>query len=941
MAVERRGWLLSAALLVLFSAAPPAAAERPAGGFPATQSDKERAWLERQARIDGSLFSGLAWRLEGAERPTGRVTAIAAAPGRPFSLYVGFAAAGLYRSDDNGASFRPLGADLPASAIGALATDPLHPERLWVGTGDPDPGPESRGGLGLYRSDDGGASFRYSGLGDSDRIARIVVDPRDGDLVYVAVAGKLFTAGGARGIFRSRDGGATWERVFDSAGAENSGQTGAIDLALDPGDPRRLYCATWQRWRRPGELTAAGVGSAIYRSADGGDSWQRLEGGLPAGSGVGRIGLAAAAGGRIYAAIDRRDPLPEAEWELGDGAVNPLRLRRMSREELLAQDPAEVAAFLRRWPIFPGLDAAGLIAAVEAGEIRMADVLTRLEAADPEIFRREIRGVELYRSADRGETWQPAPAASLRGLAFFEGYRFGRLATAPDDPARLYLLGHELGISADGGRTFAGAGPGAGADPHEILVDPSFPRRLWLGGDQGLAVSYDGGGSWTRLLEGEKPEPAREPPAELPPWAPPPAGFPAPPRPSAWDASPRVPGLLWVGSEDGQLWVRPPAGGFAEVGDSLPAARRVSAIAASRHHDERVYVALDGRPDDDLSAYLFRGTELGRSFTPISGDLPAEPISAVVEDPLDGEILYVGTERGVYVTLDRGNHWSALAAGLPAAPVRTLQLDAAGDQLVASVAGRGTFRLPLGPLRQVPRLLAEAPPAEALPAEAKPAEGRAAEAKPAGPAATVAAGAGAPGGAPAPPAAAPPGLLTIFPPAPLAAAADWYRRREPWRRDPATEPRLEILFYTALGGPAELRVTTAEGRVLRRLPGDFKKGIAAFTWDLLLEERLALEAEQDAALRGVRELAAQEREAAERRRKGRKDNKRAKSAAEDEEEPPPIEPPPPEKGALARVPWSEALRLGRPLYVTPGSYNLEIELGGAVARALLVVTPPP
>ncbi len=621
---------------------------------------------------------------------------------------------------------------------------------------------------------------------------------------------------------------------------------------------------------------------------------------MPAGAGVGRIGLAAGAGS-VYAAIDFRDPLPEGEWDLGDGAVNPLRLRRMSREELLAQDPAAVAAFLRLWPLLsrqqPGVDAAALIAKVEAGEIRMADLLARLEAADPGIFRREIRGVEVYRSADGGASWKRTHAAPLRRAAGFEGYRFGRLALAPDDPARVYFVGHDLIVSGDAGKTWFGGRPAqaAGTGHHALWIDPAFPRRLWLGGDSGLAASYDGGKSWTRLLP-EPPaacraagacrrrcRPSRRPPKAATCLT---ARFPPSRRRRACRISS---GRAATTARSGSATTA--ADAWSEVGDGLPAARRVSALEASRHQDGRAFVALDGRQDDDLTPYLFRGAENGRTWTSLTGNLPAEPILALAEDPLNGEILYVGTERGVYASFDRGGSWQALAAGIPVAPVAALEVRGAGAELVATLGDGGVYRLALAPLRELPRLMAD-------------------------PLATVA----------------------FFPLAPVAAQEGWYTRRDPWRHDPAGDPRLAILFYSALDGPAELRLVDAEGRVLRRLGRDVKRGIAAFEWDLLLDERLALQAEQEVALRAEREKAARDKAAAERERKQRKGKKRGKTA--DDEDSPPVAPPALEKGALARMPWAEALRLGRPLYVTPGRYTLEVQVGEAVARTLLVVAPP-
>lgn len=937
------------ALLLTSILASPVLAQRPPGGFPATFSDQEKAWKDRQALAASSLFAGLSWRPAGEDAGGGRVIDIEGVPGRPYGFYAAFDTGGLWRSDDDGAAFEPLWDGLPSPSIGDVAVDPQNPSRVWVGTGADGLGDGKPAGMGIYRSDDYGKSFRHAGLGGGGRIARIVVDPLDGNRVFVAVLGKLFTPGGLRGLYRTRDGGGHWERVLDTEALAPVGAApvGAAEVALDSRDPRIVYAATWQHGRRPFGLAAGGTGSGIFKSEDGGDTWRRLEGGLPRGANVGRIGIAVSASRPevVYAAIDVRDPLPAAEVDLGGTPLAPQRLRRMTPEEFLAQDPEAVAKLLRDSSIDPVLDARALIAKVERGEVTPAQLVAHLQQADPDLFAAEIRGLELYRSGDGGASWKRTHALPLRGVTGGEGYDFGEIRVAPDDADRVFFPGRALIVSSDGGKTFKGVRGESRGDHHALYIDPASPRRMLLGSGGRLDASHDGGRSWLRLpAPGVSPEssPESSPKAAperafLPGW--PRAAFGrTPPRHSARPPivvsshdpsvvyfggdklyrsadggatfvpigpelavpeesgnlpygtltavaeSPHEARFLWVGSDDGQVWTSDNGGSsWAEVGHGLPAARRVSSLAASSFESSRAYLALDGSRDDDHTAYVYRTEDYGRTWIPIAAGLPGEPVTVVREDPVQREVVYAGTDRGVYVSLDRGRAWQALAAGLPTAAIGALRIGKRERDIEVATLGRGVFRLDALPIRELPRLLADAQKE-----------------------------------------------VEVFPVETVAARREWYTRRDPWRHDPAADPVLAIPFYSAREGQAVLELLDTGGRPLRRLELPVGRGISTFRWDLLLDERLALTAEEALATRAAREQAALEKERAKARKK---DKKRGRGAEA-------LKPPPLEKGTLAKTPWAEALRLGRPLYVTPGVYTLEVKIGGASAKTLLRVEKP-
>lgn len=1001
---------LAAASFVALLAASPLLAERPSGGFPATYSDKEKAWKDHQALTATSLFDGLSWRSIGPSLQGGRVVDIEAVPGKPYSFYVAYATGGLWRTDNNGVTFEPLWDDQPTPVIGDIAVDPRNPERIWVGTGENNSSRSTYGGMGIYRSDDAGKTFRYAGLGDSDRIGRILVDPRDGNRVYVAALGKLYTPGGPRGLHRTKDGGTTWELVLDTGSMFEF--TGAIDLVQNPKNPDVLYVATWQRSRRPWDFVEGGPGSGIYKTTDGGDNWKRLEGGFPQGGDIGRIGLAIAASQPdiVYAAVDMQTLLPEADWDLGDGAVTPKRLRKMTKAEFLAQDPEAIEDFLRDNDLDPNYDAKKLIAAVEKDELSLADILAQLDDANANLFNVDIRGLEVYRTSDAGATWKRTHEKPLRDVTYNYGYYFGQIRVAPDDPQRVYCVGVPIITSGDGGKTWTGAnGREVHVDHHAPWIDPANSQHLLLGNDGGVDASYDGGKTWIKLdnqplgqfyavtVDNEKPYnvygglqdngslkgSSRSRPGLDEDWqfigggdgmqvqvdtrdnttyagfqfgfyfrngpagrgsVRPRAAFKEKALRYNWQTpillsshnadvfyfgaekvyrsldkgetfkpispeltkakqrgdvpyatlttlaeSPLQFGLLWAGSDDGQVWVSEDGGvEWRDAGEGLPKDRWVSRVETSKFEKNRVYLSLNGYRDDDLTPYVYRSEDLGRSWVSIAAGLPAAPVNVVREDPVNQEVLYAGTDRGAYVSLDRGKTWQTLHAGLPIVPVHDLVVHPRDRELVAGTHGRSVYVIDALPIQELPKLLADGTKA-----------------------------------------------VEVFPLEKVEAQRFWYGKRDLWFYEPVFDPEVEIPFYSAQDGKAVLSVLDGEGRVLRRLEKEVKRGIATFKWDLLLDEKLALTAEEALTAKMAKEKAAKEKEAA--KEKKEKAKKAAKGAKEEAIEAKPAEL---EKGVLAKTPWAEALRLGRPLYVTPGSYKVEIKIGEAVATTELEIEKP-
>jgi len=952
-----------------------------------------QAWAEHQQLEQASLFHGLKWRSIGPMVQGGRVVDVASIPGQPYGFYVAYASGGVWKTRNNGVSFEPLSDRLPSLISGAIAVDPTEPKRLWIGTGEANSSRSSYGGMGLFVSDDEGASFRHAGLTDVDRIARILVHPKDGNRVCVAAIGKLYSAGGRRGVFCTRDGGQSWTQVLTG-----SGMTGAIDLAMDAGNPEVMYAALWERSRTAWNFVEAGNGSGVYKSSDGGSTWTRLGGGFPSGPQVGRIGLALSPSDPkvIYASVDNWQDLPTDAQDLGDRPLSPRRLKTMSKAEFLAQDPEEIEAFIRNNDLATELDAKTLIAKIESDQLSIADLVNALNDAEAALFNTDIRGLEIYRSDDAGLSWKRTHDRPLSEVTYTYGYYFGQLRVAPDNVDQIYVLGVPLISSSDGGKTFHGMNhPDVHVDHHAWWIDPAYPNRMVNGNDGGVDISYDGGKTWLKLdrqpvgqfytvnvdmdtpynvygglqdngtLKGSsrtrpeygedwaeigggdgmhvaidnrdntvysgyqfgyyqrssgpdprsvRPRSVLKEPALRYNWNTPVMLsthnqdvvyfaanklFRSFDKGLSWTAispdlstskhrgdvpyatitsiseSPLQFGLLWAGTDDGNVWVTTGGGNdWRKVSARLPQ-QWVSRVIASAHFQKRAYVSMNGYRNDDATPLLFVTDDLGLSWRPLASHLPAEAINVVREDPVNADVLYVGTDRSVYVSLDRGAHWQTLNSGLPNVPVHDLIVHPRDRELVAATHGRSVW-------------IVDALPVQELTA--------AVQAKP----------------------------LQLFAVDEVKASRDWRSRPSRWFDEAAYLPETRISYWTATDAVGSLSVLDSDQRVLQQIDVDAKRGINVLKWDLLLDPKLALAAET-AAAKVVATTATADTSAS-------ATASAPKASAEAN--------PDSHNGRLAKTPYAEALRLGQRLYLTPGDYTLRLKLGSENSETKLKVTAP-
>ncbi len=985
------------AAAIAFSLLSDAYAARPVPNKPSTPEQRWQAWQQHEKLAQESLFGAMNWRSIGPTAQGGRVVDLAPVPGQPWGFYVAYATGGVWRTTNNGASFEPLTDRLPTTVTGAIAVDASKPKRLWVGTGEPNSSRSVYGGLGLFRSDDDGAHFERVGLADATAFARISVDPRDGSKVCTAVIGSAYTAGGARGVWCTSDDGKTWQNTLKPANAV----TGAIDLVRDPKRPDVLYAATWERTRLPWKFTESGGGSGIWKSTDNGAHWTRLAGGLPGGDKIGRIGLSIAASrpDTVYASIDRWDPMPADQIELGDRPLSYKRLKAMSKEEFLRQDPEEIENFIRGNDLDTALDAKGLIEKVKDGSVSMAQLLDEVRARDNGFGDVDVRGLEVWRTDDAGGSWRKPHDAPIREVTYTYGYYFGMIKAAPDDPERVYIVGVPAVTSADGGKSWTTLqSDQVHGDYHVWWIDPSNAQRMIVGNDGGIDISYDGGKHWKGLdaqpvgqfysITVDMAEPynvygglqdngsmkgssqtrweiddrwsvigggdgmqvavdtrdnqtlytgyqfgnyARSGPAgrhEVRPRA----ELGAPPLRYNWDTpialsshlqdivyfganrlfrsmdkgetwtaisadltssknrgnvpfatltsfaeSPKVFGRIVAGTDDGNLWLTDSGGStWSAIGDGLPAERWVSRAILSAHQKDRIYVALNGYRQDDGSAYLYVSEDLGKHWTAIAANLPAEAINVVREDPVNADVLYVGTDRGVYVSIDRGHSWQGLGGNLPNVPVHDLAVHPRERELVAGTHGRSAWVIDVLPVQEASAKLQE--------------EG-----------------------------------AHLFPLAEIEADRDWRSAAPRWYLDDNALPKATISFWAKAAGKGTLTIVDGNGNSVREIAVDARRGINTVDWDVQVDQGLALAAEQ-AAVAKAKAAEAKKAESGEAGDAKAKDSSDKDKAAD--------------QGILAKTPYAESVRLGHRLFALPGDYKVKLALGDARSETKLEIKAP-
>lgn len=604
---------------------------------PVFDAESRLAWHAQHLKMrDQSDTKDLKWRHIGPLHMSGRITDIAKPLDQPFTFYVATASGGLWRTRNEGTDWEPIFEDAPSASTGAITVDPSDSKTLWVGLGEANIFRSSMAGTGVYKSIDEGATWQYMGLGDTQHIARIVVNPNDPNIVYVAASGHEYTPNEERGIYKTTNGGITWKKVL-----YESDMAGAIDVVMDPQDPDTLYASLWYRIRKPWSDPVPGPGGGIYKTTDGGESWTRLTEGLPPRETSGRIGLAIAANkpNVLYALIDSHEVARKAEEGERDSYGR-------SRQDVL-------------------------------------------------------RGAEVYRSDDHGQTWSKVSqdGRTMQRLFSTYGWVFGQIRVDPNNENTTYIMGVPLLKSIDGGKTYKTVSyRGLHGDHHAMWIDPNNSDYIINGNDGGVNLSYDGGATWKNIenlpvvqfynvaIDDAKPfnvygsiqdnnswfgpsnfRPGRSPDSL---WKPIRGG-----EASYMAVDPDDPNTFYSESFYGNIQRTNLATGETKnirpKGDiDVPELRGqwLAPFTLSPHNSRVVYHGMQ---------CVFRSMNRGDKWERISPDLTYNDpenqgnisfatISTLCESPLKFGLLYVGTDDGrVHVTRDGGLNWTEINQGIP------------------------------------------------------------------------------------------------------------------------------------------------------------------------------------------------------------------------------------------------------------------------------------
>jgi len=765
----RRTWavavpiIISSALAFGFQGKKPARIESTDPGL------RLKGFEQYQEMKKNSPYKDLKWQFVGPTNVGGRCidVAVVAPKGKNYTIYVASASGGLWKTDNEGTTWEPVFDQAPSTTIGDVTVAPSDPNIVWIGTGEANIFRSSQAGCGVYKSMDAGKTWQHMGLTDTYTIPRIVIHPKNPDVVYVAASGHEWTFNAERGVFKSTDGGKTWQKVLFV-----NNETGAIDLVMDPNDNETLYAATWQRirnkWNDPRNKPQY-TGSGIYKTTDGGKTWKQVNNGLPAPQYRGRIGIDIALSNPnvLYAYVDNYEVAHEADSTRMDSYGRPMA--------------------------------------------------------------RVIKGATIYRSDDRGESWRQVSGLTDTMKTYMErhsatyGWVFGQMRVDPNDENTVYSMGLSLNVSTDGGKTFQRL-RGMHGDHHGLWIDPDNSNYLVNVNDGGAYVSYDKGKTWRSFIDqihstqffdiaydmdtpfkvygsvqdygsyrgvidlskgrdkvpavkfdsapgGEGSSHAIDPtdpsivysagfygmiarsdvvkgtskrllprqyedePKLRGQWVAPFILSPHDPdiiyhgmqflfrslnQGNTWEQvspdltyntasemgdipyhtlttiseSPLKYGLIYAGTDDGKVQMTRDGGKHWQgIMQGLPYQKWVSRIVASAFEMGTVYMTQNGKRDDDFTPYVWKSTNYGKTWIDISKGIPVGPVNVIREDPKNRNILYVGTDGGVYVTTDGAKTWKALGAGLPMTYVLDLVIHPRDNMIVIATHGRGVWVL--------------------------------------------------------------------------------------------------------------------------------------------------------------------------------------------------------------------------------------------------------
>lgn len=860
--------------------------------------------FERRTRMENdSIFQNVMWRSVGSEIQGGRVVDVESPMSEPLTLYIAYATGGLWRTEDDGITWKSLFDKYSSFAIGDLAVT-ADGKTLWLGTGENNSARTHYTGTGVFKSTDRGETWSHMGLAESLHIGRIVIDPRNANTVFVAAMGGQYSEGRDRGIYKTTDGGKSWKHVLAI-----DEYAGGIDLVMKPNDPRTLYAALWGRDRRAWNILEAGPGGGIYKSTDAGESWTLVKD-LPSGFAAGRAGLAVtpADPNRVYVYMDTYQGDPDTQWDderAPSGQLTVWRFWRLS-DALLKEVPEDaLKEFLRsRIPTTTNLD--DTVAKIKNGTMGVMDTAKLMAERNANVFALRETLYKIYVTKDNGRTWTP-----MATMGDQMNYYTGRITANPKDADEIYVTGNQMLHSMDGGASFRIIGRRNHVDKHVLWIDPRNTNRIIDGNDGGPYLSMDHGETWRhlntisvgqyttiavdtktpyRIIGGMQDNGTLRGPSNYRPgindltdwetvgggdgsmiavdprnggdqiyvssqfgsfsaynsvtgqrWGLRPTGRGlrwnwispikiSPHHPdiiylgsqhvhrsfnqgrswetispdltkqkqggnvpistlTAIDESPLKFGVIYAGADDGSVKVTKD-GGVTWEDIATPATERwVTRIVASKHDAGTVYVSQNGYRQDEWTPYVWKSTDYGKTWKSIAGNLPFEPVNTVREDPTDKDRLYVGTDMGVFVSIDGGASWISYGGGLPHIAVHDLVIQEQAKDMVVATHGRSVWVIDLEPLDEAN------------------AELRAKD-------------------------------LHVWPVQNLGGRDNWgLDRKALWDKSEPNEPRINGRFWSKNHGKATVKIVDAQGAVVKQVEVAATPGFNSFSIGTILAPR--------------------------------------------------------------------------------------------------------
>lgn len=717
-----------------------------------------------ESKLGSATLSGLKFRSIGPALMSGRIADLAVDPVQPNTWYVAVGSGGVFKTTNAGTTFEPIFDGEGSYSIGCVTIDPSRHDTLWVGTGEAVGGRHVGFGDGVYRSRDGGRSFENLGLKSSEHIAKILVHPRDSEVVYVASQGPLWSSGGERGLYKSTDGGASWRLVL-SAGP----YTGVTDVVMDPRDPDILIAATHQRHRTVAALLNGGPESGIHKSMDGGETWRELKRGLPEGD-KGKIGLALSTQRPevVYATIELPGRRQGGFWRSEDGGESWEKKSDFISggtgphyyQELWV-DPHRFDTIYQANVVLGRTDDGGATwTGIGNSNKHVDNHAVAFHPTDPDFLLVGCDG-GLYRSYDRGKTY--AFSANLPLTQFYKvdvdyDWPIYHVVGGTQDNNTQYGPSQTM---SENGIQNADWRITIGGDGHDCAIDPEDPDVIYCESQQGYLRRFDrrtgesvdirpqpapgeeelrfnwdspihiSPHSHTRIYHGSKKlhrsDDRGESWTEVSPdlsrgmdrlkmemmdrvWS----------IDATWDLfamsqfgnitsiseSPLVEGLIYVGTDDGLIQVTEDGGSSwrpAEAIADVPEFAFVNDVKADLFDADVAYAALDHHKQGDYRPFLVKSVDRGITWTSMAGDLPERHLVwRVIQDHVRPELFFAGTEFGIFMTLDGGQRWHKLKGGLPTISFRDLEIQRREDDLVGASFGRSFFVLDdYSPLREL------------------------------------------------------------------------------------------------------------------------------------------------------------------------------------------------------------------------------------------------